>query len=316
MSLLEELILHFGVGEADLTYLIATAPQRYKQYEIPKRRGGSRIIAQPSRELKLIQRYLLKEKLERLPVHRSAMAYVKGRNIFDNADAHKHDEIILKLDFKDFFHSIKPSDLTRYLRSAAPEGIRLEDSRYYERILFWGCGVATPLCLSIGAPTSPILSNILLFGLDEELATHAQIFGVRYTRYADDITVSGASVEAVLAFEKACRAAVARMKSPTLIFNEQKRGMYFRGQKRMVTGLKITPVGEISIGRERKRMTSSLLHRFSLGQLDAGATSYLKGMLGFAIANEPDFVGRMRRKYGNDIVDRVLAYQVPPRANR
>ena len=74
----------------------------------------------------------------------------------------------------------------------------------------------------------------------------------------------------------------------------------------MVTGLILTPSGNVSIGRERKRKISTLLHLFGLGRLNMDQLGYLKGMLGFSIANEPDLVGRMRRKYGNEIVDGVL----------
>jgi RNA-directed DNA polymerase len=75
----------------------------------------------------------------------------------------------------------------------------------------------------------------------------------------------------------------------------------------------LTPDGNVSIGRERKRKISTLLHLFRLGQLDVDQVGYLKGMLGFSIANEPQVLTRMRRKYGNEIVDRVLKTRLPRR---
>src|SRR5689334_16570641 len=103
MRLLEELVQHFGLGSEDLSRIIETAPKRYKMYEIPKRRGGTRVIAQPSRELKTIQRYLVETKLNSFPVHPCATGYAPRRNIFANAAAHRHNRVLLKLDFKDFF---------------------------------------------------------------------------------------------------------------------------------------------------------------------------------------------------------------------
>jgi hypothetical protein len=85
-----------------------------------------------------------------------------------------------------------------------------------------------------------------------------------------------------------------------------KRGLYTKGERRMVTGLIVTPVGEVSIGRERKRTISVMLHKFSIGDLDAEQLEVLKGLLGFTIANEPTFVNRMREKYGNSVVDTAL----------
>lgn len=316
MSLLDELISDLGVGREDLLRVIANAPRRYKVYQIPKRSGGQRTIAQPSKELKLIQRYVLTRKLEALPVHAQASAYAKGRNILENAEAHVGQRVILKLDFQNFFPSIRPLDFARYVRANRPANIEVEDLPHYARILFWGGGTRVPMSLSIGAPTSPTISNVIMFGFDSALSSEAVKLGVRYTRYADDITASANDAEALMRFESICRRVVSKMTSPRLSFNEEKRGMYFSGQRRMVTGLVLTPTSSVSIGRERKREISALFHRANLGQLDADKVARLKGLVGFCLANEPEFISRMRSKYGNRIVDFVLAYQVPARTTR
>jgi hypothetical protein len=288
--------------------LIATAPARYKQYTIPKRHGGLRLIAQPSRELKALQRYILKHKLSAFPIHPAATAYMKGINILHNAAAHQRNRVILKLDFEDFFPSITVRDWDRLLRARRPEAIEAGDARYYRLVLFWGQQSSTPRCLSIGAPTSPALSNIIMYGLDTVFSEAADASNVIYTRYADDITASGRRVEDVLEFERRIVRIVNRTSSPTLRFNGDKRGVYLRGQKRMVTGLIITPPGTISIGRQRKRLISAMLHKVVLGSSDVEHLKSLKGMLGFCTANEPEFVTRMRQKYGATVLESVLKY--------
>jgi RNA-directed DNA polymerase len=80
----------------------------------------------------------------------------------------------------------------------------------------------------------------------------------------------------------------------------------------MVTGLIITPNSEISIGRARKRLISVMLHKVRIGALGAEQMGYLKGLCGFCLGNEPTFISRMRRKYGNDVLDRVLSFTPPP----
>jgi RNA-directed DNA polymerase len=90
MSLIHELVVHFRIGPTDLSRIIGTAPIRYKHYTIPKRRGGVRTIAQPSPEVKVIQRYLLDTKLATFPIHDAATGYVKGKNILQNAMPHQH----------------------------------------------------------------------------------------------------------------------------------------------------------------------------------------------------------------------------------
>jgi hypothetical protein len=155
-----------------------------------------------------------------------------------------------------------------------------------------------------------------MFRLDGQFFEKACSLGVSYTRYADDITASAPTVELLVEFERYVRSTLKSCKSPKLKINEGKRGIYTSGQRRMVTGLILTPDGSVSIGRERKRKIAALLHLFGLGNLDADQLGYLKGMLGFSIANEPDFVTRMRRKYGNEIVDGVLKTHLPRRVER
>jgi hypothetical protein len=315
MSLIRDLVEHFGLSTTDIMRVIKTAPARYKVYSIPKRTGGVRIIAQPSRELKDIQRFLLHQKLSVFPVHPAAAAYVKEQGIGHNAARHRHGNVILKLDFRNFFPSILTRDWANLCRRHPVEGIEIADLTLYSKILFWG-GIPrsiTPQFLSIGAPTSPFLSNILMYEIDEKLSAEAERSGVVYTRYADDITVSGPDDDTVLAFERFVRQTIRSTRNPRLVFNDDKRGLYRKGQRRMVTGLVITPTEQVSIGRARKREIASLLHRSSLRQLDEERRGYLKGMLGFCIATEPNFITRMRRKYGNAVVDAALAFYVPVR---
>jgi RNA-directed DNA polymerase len=299
-----------------LLRLISTAPIRYKQYTIPKRRGGVRVIAQSSREVKAIQRYLLDTKLATFPIHDAATGYVKKQNILQNAMRHQHNRVILKLDFVDFFPSIKARDWDVLLMSSKNTAVLKSDSTFYKQLLFWGQGSTTPQCLSIGAPTSPALSNIMMFRLDSRLSAIASRLNVTYTRYADDIAVSGQRIEDVLRFERSLITYIQTTKSPLLTMNSEKRGLYLKGQRRMVTGLILTPRGEISIGRERKRLISVMLHKIIVATLNSRQMAYLKGMLGFCLATEPEFISRMRRKYGNDTVDRVLAFTPPPQERR
>jgi RNA-directed DNA polymerase len=312
MSLLDEIMAATGLGSAELEHIIRTAPARYKAYPIPKRSGGSRIIAQPSREIKLLQRFVIQRVLSHYPVHSAAAAYVKGRNILDNAKEHVANRIILKLDFMNFFPSIILSDW-RQLFMRSPNGLDARDYNVASRILFWGNGTTQPLCLSIGAPSSPMMSNILLFSLDTQIEVIAKDNDVSYTRYADDITLSGASYERVLAVEEGVRRAVAQLKSPKLAFNDEKRGLYSMGQRRMVTGLIITPEAKISLGRSRKRMMSSLIHKYTQNALSIEEIGKLKGFLGFAQAVEPSFVESMRKKYGRDTVQRIMRTHIPKR---
>ncbi|MEQ1771709.1 MAG: retron St85 family RNA-directed DNA polymerase [Devosia sp.] len=311
MKLLGELVAELGLGGTEILRIAATAPRRYKVYYIPKRHGGHREIAQPSAELKYIQRYLLDHKLNGLPVHDAATGYVQGKNIRQNADVHRGNKAILKMDFQSFFPSIKAVDWVKFASQHTRGIFELDEVEFVTRIFFYGAGHNRPVRLSIGAPTSPALSNILMFDLDTKIAQIAAETNVAYSRYADDITASGSDVESVLQFEKLVQDVISKSTSPKLLFNKDKRGLFLRGQRRMVTGLVVTPQGNVSIGRQRKRLISSLLHRATLGQLDDEKIAYLKGLLGFCVANEPTYLNSMRKKYGTDVVTSVLRYHIP-----
>lgn len=315
MTLIVELTESIGLSRSEITQIINTAPARYKVYPIKKRDGGERIIAQPSRELKAIQRYVLNEKLKYFPSHGAAMAYEDGRSIAENARAHRLSEFILKLDFKNFFPSLKTKDWANFIQRHPQEAIGADELPLYSKILFWGIlsRSTVPRCLSIGAPTSPRISNILMYDFDVFLSEIALQQGLVYTRYADDITVSGASSDDILKFERQLSKYVRSMKSPKLELNDLKRGFYNKSQRRMVTGLILTPDEKISIGRDRKRKISSLLHRSTLNQLDAEQRSVLKGLLGFCIAAEPSFVDRLRIKYGDEAVNSAMRFHAPSR---
>ena len=79
------LIRETGLSEIDLRLILRTAPSRYKEFPIKKRDGSDRIIAQPARELKVLQRAFVREYLINLPIHPAATAYREGMSILDNA---------------------------------------------------------------------------------------------------------------------------------------------------------------------------------------------------------------------------------------
>lgn len=309
MTLFEELLLATGIAVGDLSRLINTAPARYKTYLIPKKTGGQRLIAHPSRELKLLQRVVLDAYLHRFPVHPSATAYQRGSSIFHNAVVHSRNRAMMKFDFESFFPSLKPRDWSRRLGRSSHLDLPSDFSSITVPLLFWGEKSRTPISLSIGAPTSPIVSNIIMFDIDDAISREAEKVGVTYTRYADDITLSGESTSKLERFEKVLIGIIRKSSSPKLVFNEKKRGVYHKGNRRTVTGLTITPDEKVSIGRDRKRMISAMIHHYEVGQLVPDQVSKLKGWIAFAIANEPTFVTSMRRKYGPLLIDGILAWR-------
>jgi hypothetical protein len=305
MTLTLQLARDSGLALRDVRRLILTAPKRYKVYPIPKRNGDPRLIAQPSLEIKVLQRALMRISLRNLPVHEAAFAYVTGKSIRSNAEVHAKSSFILKLDFTNFFNSIKPIDLERVLRSTNVHGLTPLDFEDVYYLSFWGAGTYRPHCLSIGAPSSPMISNIVMYDIDCKASDLARQLEIKYTRYADDVTVSGTNRDALIIFENHFTKIV-RDSKLSIELNHAKRGLYSRGERRMVTGLIITPDGSISIGRGRKREIRAMLHRLSLDTSDNLLMAQCQGLLAFVISAEPSFIRSLRRSYGSDFIKSVI----------
>jgi hypothetical protein len=293
--------------EADVVRVIRNAPQRYKIYAIPKRRGmGWRIIAQPSRELKDIQRYLVSHALSSLPIHGAATAYVAGKSIRQNALMHAKNRVILKLDFEGFFHSIVFADLAVQLERMSVLVVERSDWSVLEKLLFWHNPETGNLCLSIGAPSSPFISNAVMYQLDAQISEIVAAHGAAYTRYADDISISSDTVETLREIEAKISGAVAASEHPRLRFNLQKTGIYTKAVRRIVTGLTITPQGRVSLGRKRKREISAAIHHIQIERNTShDHWAKTRGWLAFASSVEPYFFRSLQRKYGN-IVSQIL----------
>lgn len=289
-----------GLQATDVERLIRTAPRRYKVFTIPKRNGGERVVAQPSRELKMLQRLVVERVVNDLPVHDAAHGYVTGRGIKTNATLHAGSNFILKMDFADFFPSIRPGDLGRHLKRYLREPFNAAERVQLYRVLFWRPRGESSLRLCIGAPSSPFISNTIMFGLDEILSSAAKERGITYTRYADDLTFSCGRKGVLGEFEHEIRGHVAQMRSPRLAINENKTVHISRAQRRMVTGVVISATGALSLGRERKRLIRSMVCRANLGRLSREEEMELSGLLSFAHDIEPEFAEKMRLRRENE----------------
>ena len=295
----------------DLKYLARSAPHRYKVYEIKKRQPTkTRTIAQPAREVKRLQYWVISAILKRFPVHSAALAYRTGKNILSNARPHARKRFLLKLDFKDFFHSIKAIDFRQLLEHTSPKLVDASELDYLCRILFWRRQRSGELILSIGAPSSPILSNILMYEFDYKVDEYCQSIGVTYTRYADDLTFSTNERQVLGAIPGKISSICGELPYPHLHLNPEKTVHASKATSRRVTGLVLSNEGSVSIGHRRKREIHAAVHHFKHGKLSIEKTTALAGMLAFVKSVEPTFLGVLARRYGDSTLKEIF------RANR
>lgn len=177
----ESALLEFlGVGRAEYLFLQRFAAYRYRSAMIPKRKGGVRTLMVPDDRLKFIQRKLL-ELLEplyniRAPVH----GFVKGRGAISNAASHQARPYLLNVDLENYFGSVTRNRVRGVIASFG----------CWDVANFIAAICVVDNSLPQGAPTSPILANMVSYKLDREMMAFAKTHRLRYTRYADDMSFS------------------------------------------------------------------------------------------------------------------------------
>lgn len=185
-----------------LAHLLGTRPSRllragiqpaYEEFYIPKKRGGKRLIENPRPGVKKVQRKLNDLLQAVYFFHRSPAAYgflacpdddPDPRNILTNATRHLGCEWLLNMDMQDFFHHITQEKVETLFQAPLLNFPPNMASFLAELCCYKGR-------LPMGAPTSPILSNLACIPLDQDLGKWASDQGLTYTRYADDMSFSG-----------------------------------------------------------------------------------------------------------------------------
>jgi hypothetical protein len=275
----------------------------YGRFSIPKRRGGVRHIDAPSDRLKALQRLVLQRLLSPLKVAPQVTGFVPGRSIVDNARPHVGQAVVINLDLADFFSTITAD--------------RVEAGW---RALGWNADAATILTricthqgrLPQGAPTSPALSNLVCRRLDARLGGLARALGGRYTRYADDLTISlpglGRNKRRRLPGpSRSGHAPRPRRRAPSrrilAILREiiaaegfaiqwKKRVRLQRAhQRQTATGLIVNR--QVNLPRATRRLIRAMQHRARLGHLDTAARRKLHGLEALAA-----MVARQRAETG------------------
>lgn len=288
-DLVMEMAMDLGMLPGHLQTIIRTAPLRYKIFFIPKRKGGLREVAQPAREVKAIQRWLISRLSPSLPLHESATAYRQGASIKKNAQCHVDSDYMLKMDFRNFFPSIFMDDVVSHLARHCSAEYDSSAMRLVAYVCTWAPRRRGPLRLCIGAPSSPLLSNSVLFEFDELVAQRAAERGAIYTRYADDLTFSTSVLGVLNTFPDMVRELVGQLSYPRLSINEEKTVFASRAGRRVITGVTLTNDRRLSIGRERKRVIRAMYHHMLRGMLDEDGRRELLGLIAFAEDIEPGF---------------------------
>ena len=219
----------------------------YRSWEIPKRRGGKRRITAPVPVLKAIQRRLLDVVFAAAPCHPAATGFRPGISIADNARPHVGRKVVVNVDIEGFFPNTRFARVRRAVERVLPRRLSPEARRLVVDICSMGGA------LPIGAPTSPAIANLVMRPVDRALAKVAARHGIAYTRYADDLTLSGEDPARLLPFLRELVGQLGYRLDP------KKTNFFRRGRRQVVTGLVVND--KVSVPRKLRRRLRAAVHR-------------------------------------------------------
>ena len=276
-----------GVSHSQLKLFISNTKFAYTTFKLPKKKGGFRTIDAPSKVMKSVQRWILDNILYNLNVGEFSHGFVPGKSIVSNASVHIGQDLVLGIDIKDFFPSITRNRVVGLLKSIG-----------YKKEIAYSLG---EICtfnkrLPQGAPTSPMLSNLIALNIDIKLSQFCKKRNLNYSRYADDITISGGKH---------------LPKHKTLIFrmiedegfsiNWDKVRLHDKGSSQRVTGLIVND--GVSLGRKKKKKLRAIVHNILKNGPEIENREdnpYFKetifGELSFAKMVDPDFANPLIEK--------------------
>ncbi len=237
----------------------------YRTFFMPKKSGGKRKISAPMPRLKNAQEWILRHILDWVKPHPAAHGFVTGRSIATNAKHHVSAGFVINMDLKDFFPSVTYKRIKGLFRGLGyaeniatllalicsesdVEKIEMDQQTWFLR--------RGERWLPQGAPTSPAITNILCRRLDARMQAMAAKLGVVYTRYADDMTFSGAE-QMAHAIPKLLWRARRIIEAEGFTLHPNKLRIMRKGARQEVTGLVVNE--QLSVRRDALKRFRALL---------------------------------------------------------
>lgn len=217
-----------SITKQSLFFLTYKKDSCYSVKKIHKKDGTERLLHVPNLYLKVVQRWILKEILEKICVSKQAVAFVPKKNgLKDNAERHKEKLFILEMDITNFFGSIKKKQIYRLFSSIG----------YNNNV----ANILAELCtyndeLPQGAVTSPYLANLICFHMDSRINGYCSRRDIVYTRYADDLAFSSDNRTFLNKTEKFIKYIV---EDEGFLINDKKTRYLSNYVKKTITGITI-----------------------------------------------------------------------------
>lgn len=277
-----------GVKLQTLTYLlyIKKIDNCYNTLEIPKKNGDTRTICVPNKNLKKVQKKLYNKlstyydeiKTQNNFTSKISHGFEKNRSIVTNAEVHKNKRYVVNLDLLDFFPSINFGRVRSYFIK----------NNYFEINDDIATILAQLTCykgtLPQGAPTSPLIANMICNIMDIRMLKIAKKYRLDYTRYADDLTFSTNNKYFLNDYDKFLEDIKNIIHRSGFELNSKKTRLLFSNSRQEVTGLVVNK--KISVPKEYYKNTRAMAHSlykngYFLIDDEVGTIEQLEGRFSF-----------------------------------
>lgn len=272
-----------------------------------------RVVYQPNKKLRAYHRFIAAFICNYLDINeRVVHSYRKGFSTLTAISAHAKNRAFFHADIDNFFASIT-RDLVKSTLVDRSAHIPITDfHKHVDRILAL---VTADNSLPVGFATSPSISNSCLTGFDHALELRCSHSELTYTRYADDIVISGGSREALLGVKAMVEELLGQHFGRRLTLNTQKSKLVTIGRKIKLLGIVILPSGRVTIDRELKARIEVLVHFYvkdrekflSLVDNDLkGGVGKLSGYINHVNSIDKIYLNKLRKKFGSTVIDSFM----------
>ena len=271
-----------AVSPREIDYVLRSPSRYYRPKRISKRDGSIRELTVPCGRLKLLQHKIRLHILDEFPLLDCVHGGVKRRSIISNASPHIGKTVVFSVDIKDFFPHVTPQRVCQIFEGL---GFGSECAKILMKSTTWNHQ------LPQGASTSTALANLSLIRADWRLRRLAQIQSFSYTRYVDDLTLSGGW--RLLKFRKLVQKIV---ESEGFAVKPQKTITMLMGQRQLVTRLTVNT--KINMPREWRTEVRRQVLGYSL--------DYKAGVSAATIRGRVNWLRYVNPLIGDNFLKRVL----------
>ena len=257
-----ELADYLGIPRNKLTYVLYMKKTEsfYKTFDIPKKSGGFRHIHAPAEDLKWIQKRLAVvlynyekhiAEIEGTKLNISH-AFEKKKSFITNAEIHRNKRFVINVDLENFFDSFHFGRVRGYFMK----------NKNYQLPKEVATTIAQIVCyegkLPQGAPSSPIITNMICNIFDMRLLHLAKKYKLDYTRYADDLSFSTNNKKFIECEEKFFGELASEVTRAGFAINSKKTRVQYKDSHQEVTGIVVNK--KLNVDKKYYKMTRAMAH--------------------------------------------------------